>query len=120
MLFLRHIANTSEPSGSSIETGGSLTYSCMADYQPKMDAGFVQCLANGQLSHEIECIPKSCQEHPPNIVNGRTIFHSTKHGSIAKYRCFPGYRMDTDNPSKLTCQFGEWVPRQAPTCLPSK
>lgn len=119
MLFLRHIANTSQPSGSSIETGASFSYSCMPDYQPKMDSGIVQCLGNGQLSHEIDCIPKACPEHPPNIINGRTIFHSTKHGSIAKYRCFPGYQMEPSHLSKLTCQYGEWLPKQIPSCLPS-
>ena len=119
MLFLRHIANTSRPSGTSIEPGVSFTYNCMSDYQPKIESGTVQCLTNGQLSHDIECIPISCKEHPPNIVNGRTIFHSTKHGSIAKYRCFPGYRMETNHLAKLTCQFGQWLPQQPPICLPS-
>jgi len=98
----------------------SFTYTCFDDYQSIVDVPVVRCLANGQLSHQAHCIPRSCHEHPPIILNGRRIFHSTKHGSIARYRCLPGYRIENMNLAKLTCQFGQWIPKQAPKCLPSK
>ena len=119
MLFLRNIANTSLPSGALIDRDASFSYLCMQDYQPMMDSGVVVCLDNGQLSHQPHCTPISCREHPPSTMNGRTIFHSTKHGSLAKYRCFPGYRLENNHLAKLTCQFGQWLPKQPPKCLPS-
>lgn len=118
--FLHNIINTSIPSGTLIDRDASFTYTCLDDYQSIVDMAIVRCLANGQLSHQAHCVPKSCHEHPPIILNGRRIFHSTKHGSIARYRCLPGYRIENTNLAKLTCQFGQWIPKQAPKCLPSK
>lgn len=117
-LFLRNIANTTLPSGSSFEIGSSFSYTCIQDYQPINDSAIVQCLDNGKLSHHAQCIPISCKEHPPTINNGRTIFRSTIHGSVARYRCYPGYRMENNNLARLTCQFGLWLPKP-PRCLPS-
>jgi hypothetical protein len=118
MLFLQNIVNTTIPSGTLIERGSSFTYTCLEDYQPMIESALVECLDDGKLSHQAHCIPRSCKEHPPTISNGRTIFHSTKHGSIARYRCFPGYRIENNHPAKLTCQFGQWLPNQPPRCLP--
>ncbi len=118
-LFLRNIANTTIPSGTSFEMGSSFSYTCIQDYQPVDDSAIVQCLEGGKLSHHANCVPISCKEHPPTINNGRTIFHSTTHGSIARYRCYPGYRIENNNLAKLTCQFGLWLPKQPPRCLPS-
>ncbi len=120
MLFLQNIVNTTIPSGTLIERGSSFSYTCLEDYQPMVESATVECLDDGKLSHQAYCIPKGCKEHPPTINNGRTIFHSTKHGSVARYRCFPGYRMEQNHPAKLTCQFGQWLPSQPPRCLPSK
>jgi hypothetical protein len=120
MLFLQNIVNTTISSGTLIEHGSSFSYTCLEDYQPIIESALVECLDDGKLSHQPHCIPRSCREHPPTIPNGRTIFHSTKHGSIARYRCFPGYRMENNHPAKLTCQFGQWLPNQPPRCLPSK
>jgi hypothetical protein len=120
LLFLRHIVNTTLPSGSMFGRDSSFSYSCMHDYQPKVESAMVYCLSDGQLSHEPECVPVSCKDHPPSIVNGRTIFQSTKHGSIARYRCFPGYRLENGHLAKVTCQFGQWLPKQPVKCLPSK
>lgn len=119
-LFLQNIINTSIPSGTSIEHGSTFTYACLEDYQAIIESASVECLDDGRLSHQAQCIPRSCKEHPPTIADGRTIFHSTKHGTIARYRCFPGYRMENNHPGKLTCQFGQWLPKQPPRCLPSE
>lgn len=119
-LFLRNIANTSIPSGTTIQVGSSFSYTCIQDYQPVNQSTIVECLEDGTLSYHARCVPNSCNEHPPTILNGRTIFHSATHGSIAKYRCFPGYRIENNNLAKLTCQFGQWLPKQHPRCLPSK
>jgi hypothetical protein len=118
-LFLRNIVNTTIPSGTSLEVGSSFSYQCIQDYQPVNDSGIVQCLENGKLSHHAYCIPISCKEHPPAIDHGRPIFRSTTHESIARYRCYPGYRLENNNVAKLTCQFGLWLPKQLPKCLPS-
>jgi hypothetical protein len=118
-LFLRNIANTSISSGTSIEIGSSFSYTCIQDYQPIFELALVECYIDGKLSHHAHCVPLSCKEHPPMIKNGRTIFRSTTHGSIARYRCFPGYRIENNNLAKLTCQFGLWLPKQPPRCLPS-
>lgn len=118
-LFLRNIANTTIPYGTLFEIGSSFSYTCIQDHQPINGSAIVECLENGKLSHQPHCIPISCKEHPPTILNGRTIFHSTAHGSIARYRCFPGYRFEHNNLAKLICQFGLWLPEQPPTCLPS-
>jgi len=118
-LFLRNIANTTIPSGTSFEIGSSFSYTCIQDYQPINDSAIVQCLEGGKLSHHPHCVPISCKEHPPTISNGRTIFHSTTHGSMARYRCYPGYRLENNNLAKLTCQFGLWLPKQPLKCLPS-
>jgi hypothetical protein len=114
-LFLRNIINTTAPAGSLIEQGSSFSYTCLEDYQPINELGTVQCLDDGKLSHYAHCIPKSCKDHPPSITNGQTIFHSTKHASIARYR----YRIENNHLSKLTCQFGQWLPAKSPRCLPS-
>ena len=118
-LFLRNIINTTIPSGASMEIGSSFSYQCIPDYQPLNDSGIVQCLEDGKLSHHAYCVPISCQEYPPSINNGRPIFRSTAHGSIARYRCYPGYRLEKNNLAKVTCQFGLWLPKQPPRCLPS-
>jgi hypothetical protein len=118
-LFLRNIANTTIPSGLSIEIGSSFSYTCIQNYQPIHDSAIVQCLEDGKLSHHAQCVPISCKEHPPTISYGRTIFRSTTHGSIARYRCYPGYRIENNNLAKLSCQFGLWLPKQPPRCLPS-
>jgi hypothetical protein len=102
-----------------MEIGASFSYQCIQDYQPVNNSGIVQCLDDGRLSHHANCVPISCKEHPPTISNGRTIFRSTTHGSVARYRCYPGYRLETNNLAKLTCQFGIWLPKQPPKCLPS-
>ena len=102
-----------------MERGSSFSYTCLDDYQPINEFGIVKCLEDGQFSHHPHCIPKSCKEHPPNIANGQTILHSTKHASIARYRCYPGYRIENNNLAKLTCQFGQWLPNKTPRCLPS-
>lgn len=120
MLFLRNIANTTLQSGALFQQDSSFSYTCSEDYQSVVESAQVQCLGDGKLSHQPNCIPKQCKEHPPIITNGRTIFHSTQHGSIAKYRCFPGFRLENNHLSKLTCQFGQWLPRQPPKCLPGK
>jgi hypothetical protein len=120
MLFLHNIANTTVPSGKLIERGSSFSYTCIQDYQAVIDSSSVECLDNGQLSYQAHCVPISCKEHPPTITNSRTIFHSTKHGSIARYRCFPGYRIENNHLAKVTCQFGQWLPKQTPRCVPSK
>ena len=120
MLFLRNIANTTLPSGTTFDSGSSFSYTCMQDYQPAVESASVQCDKHGQLSHEAQCTPISCKQHPPTIDNGRTIFHSTKHGSIAKYRCLPGYQMENNLLTKATCQFGQWLPKQPSKCLPSE
>ena len=119
MLFLRNIANTTRPSGAILESGSSFDFTCMQDYQPLTESTTVECGNDGQLSHEAQCVPVSCKQHPPGIDNGRTIFHSTKHGSIAKYRCLPGYQMENNHLTKVTCQFGQWLPKQPSKCLPS-
>ena len=119
MLFLRNIAKTTLPSGTSMVTGSSFSYTCIQDYQPVMESAVVECLTDGKLSHYAHCVPFSCKEHPPSISNGRTIFRSTAHGSVAKYRCFPGYHFENSQSAKLTCQFGLWLPEQLPRCLPS-
>lgn len=119
-LFLQNIVNTSIPSGTLIERGSSFSYTCLEDYQPIIEPGNVECLDDGKFSHQAQCIPRSCKEHPPTIADGRTIFHSTRHDTIARYRCFPGYRMENNHPGKLTCQFGQWLPKQPPRCLPGK
>ena len=118
-LFLRNIVNTTIPPGTSLAIGSSFSYQCIQDYQPVNDSGFVQCLENGQFSHHAHCIPMSCKEHPPTIDHGRPIFRSTIHGSIARYRCYPGYRLENNHSTKLTCQFGVWLPKQPSRCLPS-
>ncbi|UJR30906.1 hypothetical protein I4U23_018416 [Adineta vaga] len=118
MLFLRNIINTTIPSGTLIEQGSSFSFTCAENYQPIGEQVTVECLENGKLSHHAHCIPRSCNEHPPTITNGRTIFHTTKHGSIARYRCFPGFRIENNHIAKLTCQFGQWLPEQPPRCLP--
>lgn len=92
---------------------------CIQGYQPVNESGVVRCLKHGQWSHHAHCVPKSCKKHPPTIDHGRSIFHSTMHGSIARYRCYPGYRLVNNHPTKLTCQFGVWLPAQPPRCLPS-
>lgn len=120
MLFLRNIANTTLPSGTTFESGSSFSYTCMQDYQPAIESATVQCDKHAQLSHEAQCVPISCKQHPPTIDNGRTIFHSTKHGSVAKYRCLPGYQMENNLLTKATCQFGQWLPKQPSKCLPSR
>ncbi|CAF0950052.1 unnamed protein product [Rotaria sordida] len=117
-LFLRNIANTTIPSGTSFQIGSSFSYTCIQDYQPINQSAIVECLDDGKLSHHAHCVPKSCKEHPPMINNGRTIFHSTIHGSIARYKCFPGYKFENNNLVKLICQFGLWLPKQLPKCLP--
>ncbi|CAF4291582.1 unnamed protein product [Rotaria socialis] len=118
MLFLRNIINTTIPSGTLFELGTSFVYTCSEDYQPIIESARVECSDDGKLSHQPHCVPRQCKEHPPIITNGRTIFQSTRHGSIAKYRCFPGYRIDNNHLSKVTCQFGQWLPKQPPKCLP--
>jgi hypothetical protein len=118
-LFLRNIMNTTLPSGSSFQVGSSFSYSCIQDYQPINPSSIVECLEDGSLSHHAHCVPTSCKDHPPIISNGRTIFRSTSHGSIARYRCYPGYRLENHNLAKSTCQFGLWLPKQPPKCLPS-
>jgi len=118
-LFLRNIANTTIPSGTLMEIGSSFSYTCIQDHQPFNGSAIVECLKNGKLSHHAHCVPMACKEHPPAISNGRTIFHSTAHSSIARYRCFPGYKLENNNLAKLTCQFGLWLPKQPPRCLPS-
>lgn len=120
MLFLRNIVNTSIPSGTLIEQAASFSYTCADDYQPVVEQATVDCLEDGQLSHHAHCVPKPCKEHPPTVANGRMIFHSTRHGSIARYRCFPGFRIENNHLGKLTCQFGQWLPEKPPRCLPSK
>ena len=118
-LFLRNIVNTTISSGTSLTIGSSFSYQCIQDYQPVNDSGIVRCLPNGQFSHHAHCVPMSCKEHPPTIDHGRPVFRSTMHGSIAHYRCYPGYRLGNNHPTKLTCQFGVWLPSQSPRCLPS-
>ena len=119
MLFLRNVVNTTVPSGTLLERGSSFFYRCLEGYQPVIRSARVECLEKRKLSHQAHCVPRSCTEHPPITKNGRTIFHSTRHGSIARYRCFPGYRVEENHLAKLTCQFGQWVPKQPPRCLPS-
>lgn len=119
-LFLRNIDNTSIPSGTTFKIGSSFSYTCIQNYQPINNTALVECLDNGRLSQHAQCIPISCREHPPAINNGRTIFRSTTHGSIARYRCYPGYTLENNNLAILRCQFGLWLPKQPPRCLPSK
>jgi hypothetical protein len=118
-LFLRNIVNTTVPSGTLLEVGSAFSYQCIQDYQPVNESGIVQCLENGRLSHHASCVPMSCKEHPPAIDHGRPIFRSTGHESIARYRCYPGYRLENSSLAKVTCQFGLWLPKQLPRCLPS-
>ncbi|CAF1280710.1 unnamed protein product [Adineta steineri] len=117
-LFLRNIVNTTIPSGTLFEIGTSFSYTCIQDHQPINSSAIVECLENGKLSHHAQCIPLSCKEHPPTIPNGRTIFRSTTHDSQARYRCFPGYKLEYNNLAKLTCQYGSWLPKELPRCLP--
>ncbi|CAF1283345.1 unnamed protein product [Adineta steineri] len=117
-LFLRNIVNTTIPSGTLFEIGTSFSYTCIQDHQPINSSAIVECLENGKLSHHAQCIPSSCKEHPPTIPNGRTIFRSTAHDSQARYRCFPGYKLEYNNLAKLTCQYGSWLPKELPRCLP--
>ena len=118
-LFLRNIANTTLPSGTLFHMGSSFSYICVQNYQPINQSAVVECLNNGKLSHHAYCVPTPCKEHPPIINNGRRIFRSITHGSIARYRCFPGYRLKNENLAQLSCQFGVWLPKQLPECLPS-
>ena len=118
-LFLRNIANTTLPSGTLFKFDSSFSYTCIQAYQPINESALVECLEDGKLSHHAHCIPLSCKEHPPIINNGRTIFRSTTHGSMARYRCYPGYKLDNNNLAKITCQYGLWLPKQQPKCLPS-
>lgn len=118
-LFLRNIANTTLPSGTTFPVGSSFSYTCNQDYQPSNQSTVVECLENGKLSQHAHCVPISCKEHPPMIENGRTVYHSNTHGSIARYKCFPGYKFENNSLIKLTCQFGVWLPQQLPKCLPS-
>ncbi|CAF0868249.1 unnamed protein product [Adineta ricciae] len=118
ILFLRNIATTTIPAGTLFQMGTSFSYTCSQDFQPVNESGMVECLEDGRLSHHARCVPKSCEEHPPSINNGRTIFHSTMHSSIAKYRCFPGYRLENHNFTTVTCQYGLWLPKELPKCLP--
>ena len=120
MLFLRNIANTSIPSGTSVDLGSSFTYQCMPDHPPAMDSALAESQIDGKWSHYAQCHPIACKEHPPSIDHGRMIFRSTVHGSIARYRCFPGYQIDLNSTLRLTCQYGQWTPKALPRCLPSK
>ena len=120
MLFLRHIANSTMPSGAMMGIGTSFSYTCAQDHQPAVDTAMVECLSDGTWSHHAQCVPISCRDHPPTVDHGRTMFRSTTHGSVARFRCFPGYQLESNHSAvKLTCQFGLWLPKQLPRCLPS-
>ncbi|CAF1266773.1 unnamed protein product, partial [Didymodactylos carnosus] len=94
-----------------------VSYSCNDNFSVPQTNVSIICI-NGHLSDRPTCTRSaSCKEHPPAIWNGRAVFRSTYHGSVARYRCFPGYRIE-NNYHKLTCHHGKWTPSRPPRCLP--
>ncbi|VDD77603.1 unnamed protein product [Mesocestoides corti] len=115
-------------------------------------SSFRKCQPTGEWDGE----PASCQEtnykpgaffqflarcttRPPNIPNALTRFYSLQHGSVVRYQCFPGYRLNTSysdvalrltaNASELKntwplnqdrlsvkCEYGVWK-GELPSCI---
>ena len=61
-----------------------------------------------------------CIRKPQNIGNGRVRFYRHEHGDLAKYSCYPGYKLKGLKAGLkykyIRCENGNWTDTPLPEC----
>ncbi|KAM7543239.1 hypothetical protein Aperf_G00000010189 [Anoplocephala perfoliata] len=94
--------------GTLLEHGVSIAVNCQAGYSltdvsNKSIAGPFATMSctDGAWNGKLECQPARCSTRPPNIPNALARFYGLHHGSMVRYQCFPGYKLDTNRTAEL-------------------
>ncbi|KAI0979658.1 hypothetical protein GJ496_003955 [Pomphorhynchus laevis] len=79
------------------------------------------CATDKQWYPRLPLCKVSCNDYPPRISNGIALYFDRSNGSIATYKCFPGFVLDWSTfwpKTQMQCINSKWVPSQSPKCLP--
>ncbi|XP_061166124.1 sushi, von Willebrand factor type A, EGF and pentraxin domain-containing protein 1-like [Saccostrea echinata] len=94
----------------------SVTYTCKTGYELVGETDILECVEDGTWDPlPPECVPVECGD-PGLIANGDVLAPMYTFGSLASYRCNPGYFLSGNNTRK--CESDKEWSGEAPTCSP--